>query len=124
MRAALMQRGWETGFARAIEMEYLDPLTHAPCLPTLGFTAMMLPYGIKSLPPRRSAGAVFHVIEGEGRSTSNDVTIDWRTGDTFSAPSFAQMEHFGTRTEPAFMIRIDDAPLRSTLGIYEERPRR
>jgi len=124
MRSALMDLGKESGFAQATELEYRDMHTGKPCLPTLGFTAMLLPPGVSSQPRRRSVSAVFHVVEGQGWSVSNDVTTHWRAGDTFSAPPFAQMEHVATGAEPAFMIRIDDAPLRSTLGIYEERPRR
>lgn len=123
MRGALMELGKACGFTQASELEYRDQ-SGKPCLPTLGFTAMLLPPGVSSQPWRRSVSAVFHVVEGQGRSVSNDSTIHWRAGDTFSAPPFAQLEHVASGPDPAFVIRIDDAPLRGLLGIYEERPRR
>jgi gentisate 1,2-dioxygenase len=47
----------------------------------------------------------------------------WKTKDTFSTPVFAAIEHEATGGEPAFLIRIHDAPLQEKLGYYEERAR-
>jgi gentisate 1,2-dioxygenase len=94
-----------------------------PVLPTMGFTAMMLRKGETARPPRRSSSAVFHVIEGSGRSTVNGEAFTWKRGDTFSAPVFASIDHAQTGGEPAFLVRIHDAPLQHKLGFYEERER-
>lgn len=110
-----------TGRGEAIELDYVNPETGDPCLPTMGFTAMMLRAGETATPPRRSSSAVFHVVEGAGRSTVNGETFAWKRADTFSAPVFAAVEH--QAHGDAFLVRIHDSPLQQKLGFYEERAR-
>jgi gentisate 1,2-dioxygenase len=80
----------------------------------------MLPPDQRLRTPKRSSSAVFHVVEGEGHSTVNGERFAWHVADTFSAPVFADIEH-ETSAEPAFLVRIHDAPLQQKLGFYEER---
>jgi len=87
----------------------------------MGFTAMMLRPKETARPGLRSSSAVFHVVEGAGRSTINGESFAWKRGDTFSAPVFAKVEHVADGE--AFLIRIHDAPLQQKLGFYEERER-
>jgi gentisate 1,2-dioxygenase len=107
----------------AAELDYINPETGQSCLPTMGFTAMMLKPGSTSRPPLRSSSAVFHVISGRGTSTVNGTTFNWGPKDTFSAPVFAEFEHKAAGGEPAFLVRIHDTPLQEKIGYYEERAR-
>ena len=118
--AALRQLAEHNG-AEATELDYINPETGQSCLPTMGFTAMMLRPGERLRPPLRSSSAVFHVIAGHGVSTINGTTHAWGPNDTISAPVFSGIEHQVTGKEPAFLIRIHDAPLQEKLGFYEER---
>jgi gentisate 1,2-dioxygenase len=111
----------QTARGEPVELDYVNPETGDSCLPTMGFTAMMLRAGETARPALRSSSAVFHVVEGAGRSTVNGESFAWKTGDTFSAPVFAAIEH--SSEGDAFLIRIHDAPLQQKLGFYEERPR-
>jgi gentisate 1,2-dioxygenase len=112
-----------TPLSQPVEMHYVNPTSGMPVLPTMGFTAMMLRPSESAKPPLRSASAVFHVVKGAGRSTLNGERFAWNQGDTFSCPGFARVEHMVEGSEPAFLIRIHDAPLQHKLGYYEERPR-
>src|SRR6185436_10953874 len=76
-----------------VELDYVNPETGDACLPTMGFTAMMLRPGETVKPPLRSISAVHHVVEGSGKSIINGETFNWKRGDTFSAPCFALIEH-------------------------------
>ena len=107
----------------AIELDYVNPESGESCLPTMGFTAMMLMPGVASRPPLRSASAVFHVVKGRGTSVIDGVAHAWGPKDTFSAPVFAAIEHMSKGAEPAFLVRIHDTPLQEKIGYYEERPR-
>lgn len=109
--------------AGAIELDYINPETGESCLPTMGFTAMMIRPGSSESPPRRSASAVFHVVGGRGRTTVDGQTHRWGPKDSFSVPVFAVIEHTAEGEEPAFLVRIHDAPLQEKLGYYEERER-
>lgn len=120
---ASLRRMAEHNGGEAVELDYVNPETGQSCLPTMGFTAMMLRPGEVQRPALRSSSAVFHVVSGHGVSTINGVTHRWGPKDTFSASVFAAIEHRVETGEPAFLIRIHDAPLQERLGYYEERPR-
>ncbi len=120
--AALIRLAEHNG-GEAVELDYINPETGQSCLPTMGFTAMMLRPGETSRPPRRSSSAAFHVISGRGESIVDGKTHAWGPKDTFSAPVFAGIEHKASGDEPAFMVRIHDTPLQEKLGYYEERAR-
>ena len=105
------------------ELDYINPETGQSCLPTMGFTAMLLRPGVAVRPPLRSASAVYHVVGGHGSTTINGATHTWGPKDSFSAPVFAAIEHKAAGDAPAFVIRIHDTPLQEKLGYYEERER-
>lgn len=120
---ALRRLAEHTPRGEPVEMDYVNPESGGPCLRTLGFTAVMLRPGEAQRPPLRSSSAVHHVVKGAGSSSINGESFTWKQGDTFSAPVFARMEHHAPGAEPAFLIRVHDAPLQHKLGYYEERPR-
>ncbi|MGH1368623.1 MAG: cupin domain-containing protein [Maritimibacter sp.] len=104
-----------------VELDFVNPETGAPVLPTLGFTAKMLRAGEALTPVLRSSSASYHVVSGTGRVRINDHTLTFGPKDSFSAPVFAAMTF--TCDEDCFLIRIHDRPLQENLGYYEERPR-
>ncbi|MCC0057541.1 MAG: cupin domain-containing protein [Rhodobiaceae bacterium] len=122
-RAGLEKLAAYTDRGRAVELDYVNPETGEPCLPTMGFTAMMLAAGDKVRAPVTSSSNVFHVIDGAGSSTVNGKTVNWKRGDTFSAPVFSEIDHQAGGKDPAFLIRIHDRPLQEKIGFYEERGR-
>ncbi|MAW88328.1 MAG: cupin [Phyllobacteriaceae bacterium] len=118
--AALRQMAAHGGDAIA-ELDFVNPETGADVLPTMGFTAMMIPAGGRAAPPLRSASCAFHVVKGRGRTVINGETLDWGPKDTFTAPVFAEITH--EAAEESFLIRVHDRPLQEKLGYYEERAR-
>ncbi|AKC69141.1 cupin domain-containing protein [Pandoraea oxalativorans] len=121
-RAALIELADNVAQGESVELSYVNPETGESCLPILGFTAIMLPAGQDLTPARRSPGAVFHVVEGSGESSVDGKTFAWSAGDTFTASTFAQLSHRAdTAKGPAFLLRIDDAPLHKKLGFFQER---
>jgi gentisate 1,2-dioxygenase len=120
---AALRRLSEQNGCSGVELDYINPETGESCLPTMGFTAMMLAPNDMSRPPLRSASAVFHVVEGRGTSVINGITYSWGPKDTFSAPVFAKIDHKAIGDSPAFLVRIHDTPLQEKIGYYEERAR-
>ncbi len=120
---AALRRLAEHNGGEPVELDYVNPETGQSCLPTMGFTAMMLRPGEQRRPAQRSSSAVFHVVRGRGATTINGVRHMWGPKDNFSAPPFADIDHAVEGTEPAFLVRIHDAPLQERLGYYEERAR-
>jgi gentisate 1,2-dioxygenase len=106
----------------AAEVHYVNPETGDSCLPIMGITASLVGPGHVVRPPPRSCSALYHVVEGTGRSSVDTSRFVWGPGDTFSAPSCAAIEHeVATDREPAFLLRIDDEPLQRKLGLFSER---
>lgn len=103
-----------------VAVDLINPETGEDLLPTIGFTAFMVPPGATIRPPRKSASSIFHVVKGEGQSTIAGRTFVWAAKDTMSAPVFAAVEHTAAN-EPAFIIEVHDRPLQERLGYYEER---
>lgn len=103
------------------EVDFVNPETGEDVLPTMGFTAMMLPAGKSEEPPRRSSSAIFHVIKGSGTTLVDGQEISWSAKDTFSIPVFSKITH--TADSEAFLMRVHDKPLQEKLRYYEERSR-
>lgn len=124
VRQSLLDYAGGLAPGEACQLAYVNPETGGECLPILGFSAQMLSPGAEAAPRRRSASAVFHVIEGRGESEIDGQTLSWQEGDTIAVPTHAQVRHRAAGVAPAFLFHIDDAPLQRKLGIYEEFPAR
>ena len=104
-----------------VQLAYVDPETGQECLPTLGFSAMMLRPGEEVTPRRRSASSVFHVVEGSGTAVVDGVEMSWEEAGTIAVPTHADVRLInGSNSEPAYLFVADDAPLQRKIRIYEE----
>lgn len=105
---------------QSVHVAYVNPETGQECLPTLGFSAIMLRPGEEIRLPRRSASAVFHVVEGAGTALIDGSTKCFGEADTMAAPTHAEISLANASTKtPAFLFMVDDAPLQRKLGFYE-----
>jgi gentisate 1,2-dioxygenase len=121
VRESLIALSHGTARSELVWLAYVNPETGAECLPTLGFSAIMLRPGETIRMTRRSASSVFHVIAGEGESQIDGTTLTWSESDTFCAPTHAAISIANRSSKsPAFLFLIDDAPLQRKLGFYEE----
>lgn len=103
-----------------VRLAYVNPETGRECLPTLGFSALMLRPGEELALPRRSASVVFHGVEGAGEAQIDGTDIAWGEADTFAAPTHADIQlRNRSDSAPAFLFSVDDAPMQRSLGIYE-----
>ncbi|MCZ7566118.1 MAG: cupin domain-containing protein [Burkholderiales bacterium] len=121
VRAALADFAAQAGRDEPVHIAYVNPETGEPCMPVLGFSALMLRPGETLAPPRRSTSAGFVVIEGEGESEIDGQTVAWSENDLVAIPNHAKVRHRnGSGTRPACLIQVDDAPLQRKIGIFEE----
>ena len=120
VRDALEALAADTPAGAPVHLGYVNPETGEECLPTLGFSALMLRPGEAVALPRDSASAVFHVVSGRIEAEVSGTTFTAEDADVIAAPVHAavRLANRSTRT-PAFLFRIDDAPLQRRIGIYE-----
>src|SRR5207249_4806641 len=84
-RGALEGLAASTPKDRPVTRAYVT-LTGAPPVATMGADAHWLRPGERARAGRSTAGRVFHVIEGRGRSRIGETELAWEPGDTFVAP--------------------------------------
>ncbi|HEX5394466.1 MAG TPA: cupin domain-containing protein [Rhodocyclaceae bacterium] len=103
-----------------VHLAYINPETGGECLPTLGFSAIMLRPGEEIRLPKRSASAVLHVVEGAGSAHVDDARHNFGEADTLAVPTHADVVlSNASSSAPAYLFMVDDAPLHRKLGIYE-----
>ena len=104
-------------------LDYVNPHTGGPILPTIGCTAQYLRPGIHTQAHRHASSSVYLVIQGEGYSVIDGETFAWEPGDVFAIPSWACHEHANTsQTTEATLIAFTDTPVMKSLGLYREEP--
>ena len=68
-------------------LEYTNPYTGDPVLPTMGCTAQYLRPGAHTQAHRQASSSVYMVLEGAGWSVIEGQRFDWTQGDVFAIPA-------------------------------------
>jgi len=104
-----------------VTVEYNNPVTGGPVLPTIGCYAHMLRPGGLTRPRRTNASAVLHVVRGRGRTIVGDQKLEWETGDCLAIPHWTWVQHENrSAAEPAFLFSSTDAPILHAFGIHRD----
>ena len=120
VKAALDDVAPHTPLDELVHLAYVNPETGRECLPTLGFSALLLRPGETAGLPRRSASAVIHVISGSGDARIGTAEFTWSDSGTMAVPTHASVSLTnGSGKANAYLFIIDDAPLQRKLGFYE-----
>jgi gentisate 1,2-dioxygenase len=100
------------------KMEFINPLTGGPAMPTIGTFMQLLPKGFRSSPYRSTDGAVYSVAEGEGKVTIGGETFAFEPRDTFVVPPWqaASIEAAGE----CVLFSFSDRPAQQALGLWRE----
>jgi gentisate 1,2-dioxygenase len=120
VRRALVAQAAQASATAPVALRYVNPTTGAPPLATMGCEAQWLRPGERTRAERRTAGAVFHAIEGEGESRVGDARFEWAAGDTFVAPPWTWVEHRNPARAPACLFQFNDEPAVRALGLWDE----
>jgi len=104
-----------------IFMEYVNPHTGGPIMPTIGAHAQLLRPGEHTQAHRHTMDVVYQVVEGSGYSIVNGVRFDWEEHDIFVIPKWAMHEHANpSGSAPACLFSYNDGPAMQALGLYRE----
>jgi gentisate 1,2-dioxygenase len=102
-------------------LEYKNPLTGGPVLPTMSCRISRLRPGFRGVSLRRTSSAVYHVVEGAGVAIIGGQQFDWADKDVFAVPPWQPFElHNGSGTRDAFLFSYTNEPVLRTLGFYRE----
>jgi gentisate 1,2-dioxygenase len=106
--------------AEGILLEYTNPWTGGPVLPTIGARIARLRAGFTGLPRRHTASTIYHVVSGSGTTVVGDARLDWSERDIFCVPGWAQYSHQVPPGSDATLFSYTDEPVLRTLGLYRE----
>ena len=91
---ALMERAGDAiSEEEGVMLDYVNPLTGGPTLPTIDAHAQLIRPGEHTRAVRDTACRMYHVLDGRGTSIIGGQRLDWEKGDTFCAPTWAWREH-------------------------------
>ncbi|WP_326522833.1 cupin domain-containing protein [Sphingomonas sp.] len=103
-----------------VVMDYVNPATGGPALPTVGTTLQMIRAGVSCRAQRHTGSSVFYVVRGAGLTTVGDQRFDWGTGDLFAVPAWSTHRHENPHAEDALLFQVSDVPALKALGLYFE----
>jgi gentisate 1,2-dioxygenase len=99
-------------------VEYTNPLTGGPAMATIACFASLLRSGTRTKAHRHAGGAIYHVIQGTGRSVIGGKIFEWDEKDTFVVPSWTYHEH--QAQAESVLFSFSDSPVLQRLGLYRE----
>lgn len=102
-------------------VEYIDPRTGGPALPTMRCAVQKLRKGFNGDRHRRTASTVFYVVEGTGTCVIEGKRFTYGPRDVFVVPPWAWHEH-QAGVEGATLFSVSDAPLLEAAHLYREEP--
>jgi gentisate 1,2-dioxygenase len=123
VRRALASAAAGAPAGEPVVLRYVNPTTGGPPLATMACEAHWLRPGEVTGAERRTASAVYHVVDGRGESRIGDVSLAWETGDTFVAPPWHWVEHRNAAGAPACLFQFSDEPVLRALGLWQEETR-
>jgi len=104
-----------------VALEYVNPLTGGPTLPTLSCWLQMLRPGERTRAHRHTSTTIYHAFRGSGTTIINGEAIHWEKGDTFVVPLWSWHEHAnGTNKNEAILFSMHDTPVFKAFGLYRE----
>jgi len=102
-------------------MEYVNPLTGGPTLPTMSCWIQLLKPGQRTQAHRHTSTAIYHAFRGEGTTVIDGKPFHWQKGDCFVVPLWHWHEHANTSaSDDAILFSMNDAPVLKPFGLYRE----
>lgn len=103
-----------------IYLQYVNPLTGGPTLPTRNCGIHLFPPGMNSRFQRRNCTAIYYAFRGEGVIKTEDEEFEWTQGDLLVMPAWTQYAHVNPSNADAILFSITDQPTTAALGLYRE----
>jgi len=104
-----------------VALEYVNPITGGPTLPTMSCRIQMLRPGERTKSHRHTSTSIYHAFRGSGTTIINGESFNWEKGDSFVVPLWHWHEHVNrSASEEAILFSMHDEPILKPLGLYRE----
>jgi gentisate 1,2-dioxygenase len=105
--------------------EYTNASTGGHTLPTLSAQIQLLQPSERTREHRHTGMTMYYVVMGQGATTVDGATIEWRERDCFMLPPFEWHSHRnGSKNLRAMLFTVSDRPALEALGLYYEEGRK
>jgi gentisate 1,2-dioxygenase len=101
-------------------LEYINPITGGPTLPTISCRVQSLPSESSLKVHRHTGTTIYHVVSGKGYCEVDGIRLDWGEKDTFIVPSWRWHRLVNTEKQQAILFSKTDIPVLQSLGLYRE----
>ncbi len=113
-----LDKAGEYDACHGIKLEFVNPTTGGPVMPTISCYMQLLPKGFETAPYRTTAAWVYACREGKGRTIVGDTVLEWGPRDVFCVPCWA--EHHHEAADESILFSFSDARMQQRLGIWRE----
>lgn len=104
-----------------ILLEYTNPWTGGPVMPTIACRVQRLPPGFAGAAHRHTSNTIYHVVRGAGETVVDGETLAWEEHDVFAVPTWAVHAHRNASPgDDAVLFSYADDPVTRSLGLYRE----
>jgi len=104
-----------------ILMNYVNPRTGGPIMPTMGASIQLLRPGERTRAHRHTGNVVYQVARGSGHSIVGGQRFDWAEKDIFVVPTWTLHEHANaSQSDDACLFSFNDLPTMRALSVYRE----
>lgn len=103
-----------------IIVEYIDPSTGGPVMPSMSFRSQLLRPRERTRTHRHMSSTVYCCLEGRGYTEIEGARFEWGRHDVFVLPSWTWHSHVNSSDEDTFLYSVTDEPTLRKLGLYRE----
>ena len=100
------------------KMEFINPATGGPAMPTMGAYIQSLAKRFSGRPYRSTDATVYSVIDGAGRAVIGGQTLSFIERDVFVVPSWNTCALYAE--EETVLFSYSDRPVQRALGLWRE----
>ena len=120
-REALHQlnRAGDYDACHGVKMRYTNPATGDHAMPTMATYIQLLPKGFKTNRYRSTDATVFAALEGRGRTTIGEESLEWGPKDIFVIPSWRPVVHEALE-EDSVLFSFSDRAVQEKIGVWRE----
>ena len=115
---ATLAAGGDPDPCHGYKMQFINPATGGPAMPTIGAFIQLLPAGLRTAPCRSSDATIYSVIEGRGKASIGGQDFAFEPRDTFVVPGW-QPASFSADAE-CVLFSYSDRPAQIALGLWRE----
>jgi len=100
------------------KMQFTNPLSGGPAMPTIGAFIQLLPKGFRTSPYRSTDATVYSVAEGAGKAHIGPESFAFAPRDTFVVPSWQPLRL--EAQDECVLFSYSDRSAQQALGIWRE----